>query len=153
MAWCGLQATAAKWVGGQSRRHLVSPRLSVSALPARLALPWLRSDWMLCNPLRAGLEAWGVPLRGWGANRQQASSVDRLPNGQPSKASRETKSVFRFIWCYLRRISTAYTNTVHVTSTGAKQPTHTTRTRGHQVQHSIHALCSTRAAPCAHFLR
>ena len=57
---------------------------------------------MLCNPLRAGLEAWGVPLREWGADRQQASSLDRLPNGQPSKASRETKSVFRFIWWYQR---------------------------------------------------
>ena len=36
---------------------------------------------MSCNPLRSGLEGWGVPLSGWGANRQQASSLDRLPNG------------------------------------------------------------------------
>ena len=57
---------------------------------------------MLCNPRRAGHEEWGVPSREWGVDRQPASSLDRLPNGQPSKASRETKSVIRSITWYQR---------------------------------------------------
>ncbi len=43
--------------------------------------------------------------------------------------------------CYHRRISTLYTDVAHVSSTGAKQPTHTTRTRG--------TRCNTLFTPCA----
>jgi hypothetical protein len=53
----------------------------------------------------------------------------------------------------VRRISTAYTNTAHATSTGAKQPTHTTRTRGTRCNTLFTPSAAPCAALCAHLLR
>jgi hypothetical protein len=58
------------------------------------------------------------------------------------------KIAVRNIQLLSQRISTAYTDTAQVTNTGARQPTHTPRTRGTQ----YNTLLTPSAAPYAHLL-
>jgi hypothetical protein len=89
----------------------------------------------------------------WEATRGYEKALAML---QKARSSFEVAMVLQDLhscYQYLRRISTAYTDTAHVTSTAARQPTHTTRTQGTRCNTPFTPSAAPCAAPCAHLLR